>query len=147
MTVIDALKNIIKDKAILADGRMHSHAIIIEKDPSAKLTKLTISDLETGHLVIGLDAGRIITNDKKEIALMSPIFKITDDCSHNRACDALLIRESGSGCEIAYIDLKSDSPTGYSGQFISSKCFVNYLESLMKSFCNSDVKIVRIKIS
>ncbi|MDD5717298.1 MAG: hypothetical protein PHW64_05790 [Sulfuricurvum sp.] len=146
MTIIDALKSIIKDEAIIADGNMHSHACIEEKDVSAKLKKLTISDLGQGHLVIGLDGGRIMICDRKEFALMSPIFRITKDCDHNRACDALLIKEKPGGrCEIAYIDLKSDSPTGYSGQFKSSKCFINYIESLIKTFCDIDIKIEREK--
>jgi hypothetical protein len=66
---------------------------------------------------------------------MSPLFVQNGDTDHNRACDAVLIHEYESGkCRIVYIDLKSDVPKGYQGQFQSSHCFMRYIQVLLSEF-------------
>ncbi len=144
MSVLEALKQIIKSDAILCDGRQHCHAILEEKN-EAKLKKLTLSDLTAHHLVIGLDDARKLVCDTR-LACMSPVFSTTSDYDMNRACDALLIEEKEQGkCKVTYIELKSDSPSGFVNQFISSSCFIFYLKEILIKLCNVDVEIITEK--
>jgi hypothetical protein len=142
MSVIQAIKQIIKADAILADGTQHTHAIIEEKN-EAKLKKLTLSELQTSHLVIGLDDARKLSCDSR-IACMSPIFSTTSTYDHNRACDALLIDEKENGkCKVTYIELKSDSPSGFEGQFKSASCFMVYIKEILDKLCCVKMEIIK----
>ncbi len=142
--MINSLKKIFHDKAILCIGSQSNHVTIEEKDNIAKLKKITISELEQNYLVLGLDEARNINHGKKISKVMSPIFRETPDCIHNKACDALIFKEkSNNELDIFYIDLKSDKPTGFTEQFNSSRCFVRYIEYILKILCNKDIKIDR----
>ncbi len=142
--MINSLKKIFHDKAILCIGSQSNHVTIEEKDNIAKLKKITISELEQNCLVLGLDEARNINHGKKISKVMSPIFRETPDCIHNKACDALIFKEkSNNELDIFYIDLKSDKPTGFTEQFNSSRCFVRYIEYILKILCNKDIKIDR----
>jgi hypothetical protein len=134
---LDALRALLG--CIQADGMHVAHAILEEKN-EAKLKKLTISDLTDGVLVLGTDEGR---RREKASACMSPLFK--DDGSHdqNRACDAVLLRRADTGLEVCYIELKSDSPSGYEGQFVSTFCFMRYVQALCEHLCACPLAIVR----
>ena len=49
----------------------------------------------------------ILIMEKKISKVMSPIFRETPDCIHNKACDALIFKEkSNNELDIFYIDLK-----------------------------------------
>lgn len=155
MSVLRALKQIIKSDAILCDGQQHCHAILEEKN-EAKLKKLTLSDIKANHLVIGLDDARkysledVTKGDLKKalsnIVCMSPIFSTTSAYDINRACDALLLEEREEGkCKVTYIELKSDSPSGYESQFLSSSCFVSYLKEILIKLCGINVEIITEK--
>ncbi|AFL69447.1 hypothetical protein [Sulfurospirillum barnesii] len=144
MSILEALKQIIKSSAILCDGQQQCHAILEERN-EAKLKKLTLSDLKSNHLVIGLDDARKLVCDAR-ITCMSPIFSTTSAYDINRACDALLIEEKEAGkCKITYIELKSDSPSGFVSQFISSSCFVSYLKEILIKLCNIHVESITEK--
>ncbi len=144
MRALEAIKQIIKQDAILADGAQASHAIIEEKN-EAKLKKLTISELKPEHLVIGLDEARKLSCDAR-ISCMSPIFEASSVYDHNRACDAVLLEEKEDGkCKITYIELKSDSPSGYEGQFQSSSCFMLYIKEILGKLCDIKMDITQEK--
>lgn len=137
-TVINALKKLLSCEYV--DGSSNAHAILEEKDPQAKLKKLTLSHIGPGMLLLHVDAGRKFQyncgQQKKEATIgMSPLF-VTDgshDC--HRGCDAVLIRElDDQRCEIYYIELKSDDPSEFAGQFRSTRCFMRYLEALLEEF-------------
>lgn len=140
--ILTNLNNIFKKDAVLCIGLQASHAVIEEKDDSAKLKKITISDLEKDCLAIGLDEARNIKNGNKTSKIMAPMFRETNDCVHNKACDALVFKEkSTTELDVFYIDLKSDKPTGFAEQFNSSRCFVRYIEAILQNLCNLEIKI------
>ncbi len=141
MTVIEALKLLLACE--MADGSSVSDAIVKEKDPNAKLKRLTFSELRPGMLALMIDAGRATDiRGRPTLACMSPLFKATGEYDHNCACDAVIVRErADAACDIAYIDLKSDSPTGYSGQFKSTRCFLIYIAALLNNLYDVPMRI------
>lgn len=134
---IDALRALLG--CIHADGAQVSHAILEEKN-EAKLKKLTISGLTDGMMLLATDDGR---KREKGAACMSPLFKEDGRHDQNRACDAVLLRKMDSGIEVCYIELKSDSPSGYEGQFVSTFCFMQYVKALSEHFCDCQLNIIR----
>ncbi|MDP2363963.1 MAG: hypothetical protein Q8M94_09370 [Ignavibacteria bacterium] len=132
MALIDSLDAI---KAILscvqADGSQVSDALLEEKN-EAKLKKLQISELAPGMLLLATDEGR---KRNKASACMSPLFADDGVFDQNRACDAVLLRKMHCGYEVCYIELKSDAPSGYEGQFKSTQCFIRYLSVLIEKLC------------
>ncbi len=149
MNLLDAMQELLSCKA--DDGRTHAHAILEESDPSSKLRKVTLSNLKPGMLVLHIDNGRKVfagQSGKKKLATvcMSPLFSMISGKDHNCSCDAVLIRipdENDPACEIFYIELKSDRPYGYSGQFRSAKCFFRYMQIVLKEFWGIDMRIAK----
>lgn len=136
------------------DGRKASHAIVEDeqatkaptpaKGSAPLLKKITITDIGKNELLILPDKGLGVTKT------MSPLLSTESDTDQNRVCDGVLIRicesrEDGKiPLEIGYFDLKSGNPEGYSGQFLSTRCFIaGYLMSLLKVFYSKDCDIVR----
>ena len=105
MDVVKAIKELMGCE--LVDGATQNHAILEEKDPAAKLKKLTIADLNKGMLLIKVDEGRkVIKNNRKVLDCMSPLFRVDGSYDHNRACDAVLLRIiPNNKVDIYYIDL------------------------------------------
>ena len=134
---LDALRALLG--CIQADGAYVSDAILEEKN-EAKLKKLTISQLTPGMLLLATDEGR---KRDKAAACMSPLFKSDGAYDQNRACDAVLLRKASDGLQVCYIELKSDSPSGYEGQFKSTHCFIRYLAALSEKLCGWPVHISR----
>lgn len=124
---------------ILADGARVSDAILEERN-EAKLKKLTISELAPGMLLLATDEGR---KRDKAPPCMSPLFKDDGVFAQNRACDAVLVRKADDGLQVYYIELKSDSPSGYEGQFASTQCFMRYVEVLAEKLCGCPLRISR----
>ena len=141
MDVVEAIKALMRCE--LVDGATQTHAILEEKDPAAKLKKLTIADLKKGMLLLKVDEGRKIVQGKRKVAdCMSPLFRVDGKYDHNRTCDAVLLRIiTSSAVDIYYIDLKSDKPTGYQGQFKSTRCFVHYVQRLLEEFLQITMQI------
>lgn len=131
MTVIEKIVNLMHCEKV--DGRTADHALLEETDTTAKLKKLTLSDLQTDMLVLKIDAGRKVVQGRSVVAVcMSPLFTTMGAGDHNCACDAVVVRERKAGvCEIVYIDLKSDDPSGFAGQFKSTRCFMRYVKELI----------------
>ena len=53
----------------------------------------------------------------------------------------VFIKMSEQGYYICYVELKSDSPSGYESQFISTKCFMDYVISLSERLCGQPITI------
>jgi hypothetical protein len=141
MDVVEAMKALMGCE--LVDGATQTHAILEEKDPAAKLKKLTIADLNKGMLLLKVDEGRKIVRGKRKVVdCMSPLFSRDGKHDHNRACDAVLLRTvAPTEVEIYYIDLKSDKPTRYQGQFKSTRCFMYYVQKLLADLLNVPMQI------
>jgi hypothetical protein len=135
--VLEALRALLG--CVQADGAQVSDAILEEKN-EAKLKRLTISELAPGMLLLATDEGR---KRDKAPACMSPLFKDDGAYDQNRACDAVLLRKAEDGLHVCYIELKSDSPSGYEGQFASTHCFMRYVAALSEKLCNCPLRIVR----
>lgn len=149
MTLLEAMQELLSCKVV--DGKTASHAILTESDPSAKLQKITLSDLPRGMLVLYIDDGRKVsyrsgTRQKTAAVCMSPLFSTINGKDHNCGCDAVLVyvpNESEPFCEIFYIELKSDSPSGYAGQFLSTACFLQYVRIVLREFWHVEMTITR----
>lgn len=124
---------------VQADGSQVSDVILEEKQ-EAKLKKLQISELVPGMLLLATDEGR---KRDKAPACMSPLFANDGKYDQNRACDAVLLRKSDTGYDACYIELKSDTPSGYEGQFKSARCFMRYLSALSEDLCGCQMAIGR----
>lgn len=134
---LDAIKAILS--CVQADGAQVSD-VILEEQQEAKLKKLQISELAPGMLLLATDEGR---KRDKAPACMSPLFANDGVFDQNRACDAVLLRKMHSGYEVCYIELKSDTPSGYEGQFKSTQCFIRYLSEVAEKLCGFSIKINR----
>jgi hypothetical protein len=135
---LDAIKALLS--CVQADGIKDSHVNLEEKSENAKLKKLTVSGLEKGIIVLATDEGR--KTDKFPVC-MSPLFSVDGKYDQNRACDAVFIKKMDDGYHVCYVELKSDSPSGYEGQFKSTKCFIAYVCELSKNLCEQPIKITR----
>lgn len=134
---VDALKAILS--CVKADGRQVSDVILEEKN-EAKLKKLTISNLTPDTIVLDTDEG---TKKNKPFVCMSPLFVDDGVYDQNRACDAVFFKKSHDGYEVCYVELKSDVPSGFEGQFKSTRCFMRYLSVLSNDLCGQPIKIIR----
>ncbi|MDI9335876.1 MAG: hypothetical protein QM520_02435 [Gammaproteobacteria bacterium] len=138
---LEALKHLLS--CVIADGSQVAHVILEEKDPSAKLKKLIISELASGMLVLATDEG---TKNPKYQPCVSPLFAQDGKCPQNRICDAVLIKKDEpekNGYTVFYIELKSDNPGGYTDQFKSTRCFFHYVIQLAKEFCAQEINITK----
>lgn len=134
---LDALRAILG--CVQADGVRVSDALLQETQ-EAKLRKLQIAGLMPGMLLLATDEGR---KRDKAPACMSPLFANDGKYDQNRACDAVLLRKADDGYHACYIELKSDSPSGYAGQFKSTQCFVRYLSELSEKLCDHSINLAR----
>ena len=149
MTIIEALQELLSCKAV--NGNTASHAILEENDPLAKLQKITLSELKPGMLVLHIDNGRKVLYEqakKQKIAAvcMSPLFRTDGIREHNCGCDAVVVRIPNANkpdCELIYIELKSDAPSGFAGQFRSTWCFFRYIQTLLKVLWEVEMSITK----
>jgi hypothetical protein len=135
---LDAIKALLS--CVQADGIKDAHVNLEEKNTEAKLKRLTISGLESGIIVLATDEGR---KTEKFPVCMSPLFSIDGKFDQNRACDAVFIKKMDDGYHVCYVELKSDTPSGYEGQFKSTKCFINYVCELSRILCQQPIQISR----
>lgn len=110
------------------NGAQHTDVLIKEHDASAKLKKVTLSAPNGDWFSFDPDKGR------GRAALMSPLLAAGAKYNHHRACDCVAIINRGGQLTVLYIDLKSGNPTGYSGQFKSTRQFVRYALGLLEEF-------------
>lgn len=117
------------------NGAQHSHILIEETDVAAKLKKVTLSAPKGDWLSFNTDKGR------GKAALMSPLLATGKKHDHHRACDCVVVVNRNQQLTIVYIDLKSGNPTGYSGQFKSTRQFVRYVLGLLEEFYQKKLTI------
>lgn len=134
---LDAVRALLS--CIHADGSQVSDVLLEEKQ-EAKLKKLKLSGLIPGVLILATDEGR---KKGKVSGCMSPLFASDGVFPQNRACDAVLLRKTTAGYDVCFIELKSDYPSGYEGQFRSTRCFMRYLAELSKELCGPAIDLTR----
>lgn len=110
------------------NGAQHSHVLIAETDHLAKLKKVTLSAPTGDWFSFDPDKGR------GKAAKMSPLLATGAGHDHHRACDCVVLLNRGGLLTVLYVDLKSGNPTGYTGQFKSTRQFVRYTLGLMEEF-------------
>ena len=109
-------------------GDRHTHIQIREADALAKLKTLNIAAPNGDWFAFESDKGR------GKAALMSPLLSVGKIYDHHRACDAVIAVLKPDGLHLIFIDLKSNNPVGYAGQFQSTRQFAYYLLGLLKEF-------------
>lgn len=134
---LDAVRALLS--CVQADGAQSSDALLEEKN-EAKLKKLCISELKPGMLLLSTDEGH---KQGGAAICMSPLFATDGKFEQNRACDAVLLRKADDGYHVCYIELKSDAPSGFEGQFKSTECFMHYVKHLALSLCQQPIEITR----
>lgn len=125
-----------------SNGKHASDAYLIERERVAKLKKVHLSGLTPGMLLLAIDERRKI--DNRNIC-MSPLFSPSEIFDHNRACDYVLLKQDAEGIHVYYIELKSDNPSGFAGQFKSTQCFMRYVFDLVENICTVRLKKGREK--
>lgn len=118
---------------VRANSDQDAHILVKETDPGARLKKITLrapSDCE--WFVFEPDKGRGKT------CLMSPLLATGRQYDHHRACDAVIVAAREKSLQVVYIDLKSNNPEGYAGQFKSTRRFVRYALGLLEEFQGID---------
>jgi hypothetical protein len=109
-------------------GDQHTHVLIQEHDARAKLKKVRLSAPNGDWFSFDPDKGR----GKKD--LMSPLLATGSTHDHHRACDCVVMIIRNGRLTVLYIELKSGKPSGYSGQFRSTRQFVRYALGLLEEF-------------
>lgn len=110
------------------NGAQHSHVLIKETDPAAKLKSVTLFAPAGDWLSFDPDKGR------GKVAQMSPLLATGAEHGHHRACDCVVLINRTGQLTALYVDLKSENPVGYSGQFKSTRQFVRYALGLLEEF-------------
>ena len=110
------------------NGTQHTHVLIKETDPAAKLKSITLTAPTGDWFSFDPDKGR------GRAAQMSPLLATSAVHDHHRACDCVVLVNRGGQITALYVDLKSGNPVGYTGQFKSTRQFVRYALSLLEEF-------------
>ena len=109
-------------------GDQHTDIKIKESDVLAQLKTLNIKASNGDWFVFDPDKGR------GKPALMSPLLASGSSHQHHRACEAVMVVLKPEGLNLIFIDLKSSAPSGFAGQFQSTRQFTRYLLGLLKEF-------------
>lgn len=117
-------------------GEKHTHIKIKENDPHAQLKTLNIKAPNGDWFSFDPDKGR------GKAALMSPLLATVGNHQHHRACDAVIAVLKADVLNLIFIDLKSSAPSGFSGQFQSTRQFSRYLLGLIQEFHSISFKVV-----
>ncbi|MDM2782673.1 hypothetical protein OGY28_09870 [Citrobacter sp. Cpo137] len=100
--------------------------------------KETADTAKLNHVRLKVKPGNwfVFNPDKVSKGIMSPLLKTGRAYNHHRSCDAIFIKkiDDTNDVEVFYFDLKSGNPSGYAGQFQSSRQFVRYLLNLNEEF-------------
>ncbi|MDO8895759.1 hypothetical protein [Nitrosomonas sp.] len=116
-------------------GDKHTGAKIKENDPAAKLKTVNISAPNGDWFVFYPDKGR------GKPPIMSPLLAVGGNHQHHRACDAVIVVLKEAKLKLIFIELKSASPSCYTGQFQSTRQFTRYLLGLLNEFQGISFKI------
>lgn len=116
-------------------GDQHTHVLVEEHDVLAKLKKVTLKAPSGDWFSFNPDKGR------GPKALMSPLLTIGNGHDHHRACDCVVLVRRDNKLTVLYIDLKSENPRGYSGQFKSTRQFIRYALGLLTEFSGDSLTL------
>lgn len=128
MMIFADIKQIIEPTVRLPENTSDaSDAIKItikETKAQAKCRKIELTGFQKGKIVsFSLDAKHKISE------------YINKSCKDiTKGCDAVIFAEIKNKNYILICELKSDDPKGCDKQFISSSCFVDYIDSILKKF-------------
>lgn len=146
---ITHLKKILKDDIVVcASTNDHVH-IEEEKNNSSSneniLKKITIKDFKNkDRILIRADKGTELPaskNSKKNYCL-SPLIKSDGTCPHNRVCDCVIVHEgTDNNAKVLLIELKSTDTSGAATQIKNTKCFIEYLQCIAKSYYGINVNL------
>jgi hypothetical protein len=109
------------------NGAQHTQILITESDPKAVLRKVTLTTSNGDWFSFNPDKGR-------KGGIMSPLLATGKEHDHHRACDCVIAIKRDKQLHIIYIDLKSNNPKGYIGQFKSTRQFLRYALGLLEDF-------------
>lgn len=110
------------------NGAQHTHVLIKENNPAAKLKSVTLLAPAGDWFSFDPDKGR------GRAAQMSVLLAKGAVHNHHRACDCVVLINRGKKLIAVYVELKSENPVGYSGQFKSTRQFVRYAIGLQAEF-------------
>lgn len=124
------------------NGAQHTHILITETDPAAALKHVTLTAPSGDWFSLNPDEGRKCKRIHRgcNAVVMSPLLEINGH-DHHRACDCVVLINRGGQLTALYVDLKSGNPTGYSGQFKSTRQFVRYALGLLEEFHGSNLAL------
>lgn len=127
---------------ITYNGSQHTHILIEETDVAAKLKKVMLIAPMGDWFSFDPDEGRKCKriHQRCNAVVMSPLLAI-DDHEHHRACDCVVVLNHEGRLTLVYIDLKSGRPSGYAGQFRSTRQFVRYALGLLEEFHQEKLEI------
>lgn len=121
-------------------GKNQSTMRLVENDPSPLgLKEAMVTEMEDETVAFRPDDDRKIVCSNMRCkrvtpGITSPLFRTDTANSANQMCDAVLIHvRKDSGLDVALIDLKGNSPSGFEGQFKATACFVRYIVDLINS--------------
>lgn len=123
-------------------GDQHTHVLIDEQGIGAKLKKVTLTAPNGDWFSFDPDSGRKCKRIYRpcNAVVMSPLLAIGDH-DHHRGCDCVVVVNRGGLLTVLYIDLKSGNPSGYEGQFKSTRQFVRYALGLLEEFHQKKLSI------
>jgi hypothetical protein len=121
---------------ITYNGAQHTHIQIDETDAAAKLKKVMLAAPNGDWFSFNPDDGRKCKriHQRCNAVVMSPLLAIGGAHDHHRACDCVVAINRNGQLTVLYIDLKSGNPTGYAGQFKSTRQFMRYALGLLEEF-------------
>lgn len=119
------------------NGAQHTHILIQEADGLASLKKVTLDAKNGNWFSFSPDEGR------GELGVLSPLLCTSAVYDHHRACDCVVVIADNKNLKVIYIDLKSGNPTGYAGQFKSTRQFMRYAVGLINEFFNETKLIIK----
>lgn len=119
------------------NGAQHSDVLVEETDTLAKLRKVKLQVGTGDWFAFCPDKGRGVGD------LMSALLATGRVHDHHRACDCVVVVCRGTQLTVLYVDLKSGNPSGYAGQFKSTRQFVRYALGLLEEFHVSPLRLER----
>jgi len=124
--VYEKLRQIINEEVIIPFNKEKRNVIIKETSPGAKLKKVILEGFTNEDKFMAFKL------DHKNLRLSQYLSQ--SEKKINKGCDAVIAAEINGNGYIFFCELKSDSPKGYEGQFLSSHAFVDYIDSLIGKF-------------
>jgi hypothetical protein len=126
-----------------ANGAQYDHIQIKEADETATLKTVTLKVGQGDWFSFSPDEGRKCKRIHPgcHAVVMSPLLTMSHAHDHHRACDCVVVINSGGQLTLVYIELKSGNPVSFQGQFKSTRQFVRYALGLLEEFHQKKLEI------